>query len=147
MVEKFDPKNISLLFRCADPMHDQMITHIEVCGNDICLEYGKIGLNGYRPPFSKLTVIYSFDHDITDYSLTIINKIRLSPHLYEIKDSTNDPAQILSLNQWEMEMYKYDMDNFGEMTIHFDIVKGKNMKNVELRFTPIKITYHWEESA
>ena len=45
-----------------------------------------------------------------------------------------------------MEMNKFDMDIFGEMTLHFDILLGKKMRNVELRFTLVNITYYWEES-
>ena len=146
MVEEFDTKDISLLFNSADPMHDQMITHIEINGNNIFIEYGKIGLNDYRPPFTKLTVIYSFDHDNNDYSLTIIDRGQLNPLLCVVNYSTNDPGKVFSLNQWDMEMYKFDMDNFGEMTLHFDIFRGKKIKNVELRFTPVNITYLWEEA-
>ena len=146
MIEQFDPKDFSMLFKSADPMHDQIITHIEDNFKEMRIEYGNIGSSGYRPTFTKLTVVYLFDPDNNDYSLSIINKSRLGLHLYEINYSTNDPSVILSLNQWEMEMNKFDMDIFGEMTLHFDIFMGKKMRNVELRFTPVNITYYWEES-
>ena len=146
MIEQFDPKDFSMLFKSADPMHDQIITHIEANFKEMRIEYGNIGSSGYRPTFTKLTVVYLFDPYNNDYSLSIINKSRLGLHLYEINYSTNDPSVILSLNQWEMEMNKFDMDIFGEMTLHFDIFMGKKMRNVELRFTPVNITYYWEES-
>ena len=146
MVEQFNSKDISFLFKSADPMHDQIMTYIEVNDNEIRIEYGKIGINNYRSPFNKLTVSYLMEPDHLDYSLCIIHKSCLGSNLYQINYSSNDPAQIEKLNHWEMEMNKFDMDIFGEMTLYFDIFKGKKMRNVELRFTPVNIMYHWEES-
>lgn len=142
MEEFFDLKDKNRLFSTAKAMHDEVMTHIEAVGNKIQLDYGEIGTNPYWHPFRAVTVSYRLDDLDSDYSLTI-KKLNRDGRVVDF--SINDPGRILDLNPWHMMMFKFDIDQWGEMTLHFSMDKGKQHRYAELRFTPASIRYRWEE--
>ena len=137
--ELFDLHDKNRLFYAAEAMHDEFITEIKVVENEIRIVYGEIGESGYRSPYRKVTVSYGLDNIESDLALYIFKPTRRG------KKEERSINELAKLNQWNMIMYKYDIDMWGEMTLHFNINKGKKHRNAELSFTPAWIRYLWEE--
>lgn len=140
--ESFDLHDKNALFESAEAMHDEVMTHIEFVGNELRIVYGGIGENEYYKPYSKLTITYTLDPVESDLSLTIIKS---AGYRTRCNYSMNDPRKVFELNQWNMRMFKFDMDMWGEMTLHFNIDNGMRYRKAELRFAPVLIQYRWEE--
>ena len=140
--EVFGLQDKSFLFDFALTMHDQVLTHIEIADGELQIIYDKVGENDYYIPYRKVTITYTLDPMKNDYSLSLIKP---TEHGTKVDYSTNDPLAISDLNRWEMLMFKWDIDMWGEMTLHFNIHKGKKYRNAQLRFTPASIQYRWEE--
>ena len=140
--ELFDLHDKNFLFDTARAMHDERLTHIEITENDLTIEYSKIGENAFWKPYSSVTITYTFDTVESDYSLSII---QLTSQGTKVDYTMNDPQKVNGLNAWNMIMFKYDIDLWGEMTLHFNIWKGKKHRNAELRITPATIEYCWKE--
>lgn len=143
MEETYDLKDLNLLFNRAEAMHDEVMTHIDIIRNEIRIEYGKIGENELWKPYKKAIVSYLIDEGC-GYSLKVC---KLTRNGTKDEYTTENPEKVKALNNWNMEMYKFDFDIFGEMTLHFDIRKGKKYRSVELSFTPTNIKYTFEEST
>lgn len=138
--ESFPVSDLNTLFHSVETMHDETITHIEISNGCLIVEYGEIGKNDYYKPFNKVTVTYELKYaDPIDYNL----------YVYKIKNSSlkyiTVPEGLDWLNEWNMLMFKYDIDIWGEMCIYFNIDNGKKYYNVEFHFTPESIEYCWEE--
>jgi len=140
--ELFDLHDKNFLFDAARAMHDELMTHIELAENHLIIKYGKIGENDYWKPYNSVVITYTFDTVDSDYSLSIIQP---TSHGTKVDYSLNDPQEVNGLNEWNMIMFKFDIDLWGEMTLHFNVWKGKKHRNVEIRFTPATIEYCWEE--
>ncbi len=133
-----EDKNI--LFSSLKAMHDEIMTHIEVVDGAIRIEYGKLADNDYWKPYKKAVVTYYIDTD-DGYTLDLIKV----GHKKNITMCYSDnPKNIEDLNRWNMVMYKFSLDLFGYMTLHFDLHKKHKVINAELQFTPIKIQYDFE---
>ena len=136
--ELFSTSDLNTFFKSAESMHDEIMTGISIGKGGVMIEYGKIGDNDHYKPFRKLTVTYELD-DRNDYSLDV----------FKVNDGSLEyisvPEGLDWLNGWNMLMYKYDVDIFGEMCIYFNIDNGKKYYNAELRFIPTVIQYVWEE--
>ena len=144
MTESYDlinMKDLNLLFDSETAMHDEVMTHIDIIGNEIIIEYGNIGKNEYWKPYKKAIVSYVIDEGC-GYSLRVFKLSRTGT-----KDDycSDNPEKVKALNNWNMEMFKFDFDVFREMTLHFDISKGRKHRYAELSFTPMKIDYSLEE--
>ena len=138
--ESFPVSDLNTLFHSVETMHDEAITHIEISNGCLIVEYGEIGKNDYYKPFNKVTVTYELKYaDPIDYNL----------YVYIIKNNSlkyiTVPEGLDWLNEWNMLMFKYDIDIWGEMCIYFNIDNGKKYYNVEFHFTPESIEYCWEE--
>ena len=140
--ELFDLHDKNFLFDSARAMHDELMTHIELAENRLIIQYGKIGENGFWKPYNSVVITYTFDTVSSDYSLSIIQPTSQGT---KVVYSLNDSQEINGLNEWNMIMFKFDIDLWGEMTLHFNVWKGKKHRNAEIRFTPVTIEYCWEE--
>ncbi len=140
--EVFDLLDKNFLFDFTLAMHDQFMTHIELVNGELQIIYDKIGEYISYKPYNKATITYILDQKENDFSLSLIKPTKRGT---EVDYSRNDPLKIADLNNWKMIMFKLDIDMWGEMTLHFNIHKGKKFRNAELRFTPALIKYRWEE--
>ena len=140
--ELFDLHDKNFLFDTARAMHDEIMTHIELTENRLIIEYSRIGENDFWKPYSSVIITYTFDAVESDYSLSII---QLTGKGTKVDYTMNDAQEVSRLNKWNMTMFKFDIDLWGEMTLHFNISKGKKYRNAEIRFTPVTIEYCWKE--
>ena len=134
-----EDKNI--LFSSPKAMHDEIMTHIEVVGDAIRIEYGKVADNDYWKPYKKIMVTYFFDTN-EGY---ILDLIKVGHKKSTVKCYMNDPKMIEDLNSWNMAMFMFSLDLWGNMKLHFNAWKKHKWRNAELQFTPIKIQYDYEE--
>jgi len=144
MTESYDLinlKDLKNLFDSKTAIHDEVMTHIDIIGSEIIIEYGNIGENEFWKPYKKAVVAYVID-DGCGYSLRVF---KLSRNGTKDDYCTDNPEKVKALNDWNMEMFKFDFDIFGEMTLHFDISKGRKHRYAELSFTPVAINYSLEE--
>lgn len=134
-------KDKNILFSSSKAMHDEIMTHIEVIEDTIRIEYGKVADNDYWKPYKKVIVTYFIDVN-EGFSLDLIKV----GHIKNItKCYADDPKIIENLNSWNMVMFMFSLDLWGDMKLHFNAWKKHKWRNVELQFTPIKIQYDYEE--
>ena len=136
--ELFSAEDLNTLFNSSKAMHDEKMTRIDIRDGALIIEYGRIGENDYFRPFKKATVTYTLK-DPDDCSLYVYRVKRNSLQYVSV------PEGVSWLNKWNMLMFKYDIDIWGEMCLHFDINNGKKYYNARLSFTPVTIEYLWEE--
>ena len=71
-------------------------------------------------------------YDLKDLNLLFSSKIAMH-------DEVMTHIDIIENKIW------IEYGNIGEMTLHFDISKGREFRNVELSFTPTSINFSLEE--
>ena len=140
--EVFDIRDLNAVFYKAASMHDEIMTRIDTEDGEIVVEYGRIGENEYYKPFRKLTVRYSLSDMENDILLDVFRCRKDGKHYME---ESKKPQGLSWLNGWNMVMYAFDYNTFGEMCLHFSMSSGKKYYNAELVFTPTSIRYIWEE--
>ncbi len=133
MEQIFDAKDLTCLMKNAESMHDCFIKSIELVGQQLIVIYDQ--LENHYAPYHKVTVTYHLDDIENDCTL----------YIYEVKHNSLKYCQmtIEELSNWKMLMFKYDVDIFGEFTLHFNIEKGRKCRNAKLCFTPSRIQYQW----
>ena len=141
--EEFELKDKNFLFDSVRAMHDEIMTNIDIADNEIRIEYGRIGENPFFSPFAKMTVSYVLNPLETDYSLNLKTITKRGTKREEW--SVNDPEKLRELNGWDMVMYCFSIDLWGEMTLHFNVSNKRKNRLAELSFTPVRIRYTWKE--
>lgn len=138
MEECFNMDDVTRLLNESKSMHDDFVTSIRYDRTSIILEYGKIGEweDHYYGRYHKVTITYKLDDSDNGYGLTVC---RVTP-----RGTRYVPFELDDLNSWNTLMYKYAVDSFGEITLFMNAWKGKQALSVELFFTPVSVTYHWE---
>ena len=142
--EVFELTDKNFLFDSVRAMHDEIMTHIDVVGDEIRIEYGRIGENPFFSPFEKLTVSYVLRSLEEGYSLSL-NKLTGRGRIEDWSDT--DPKKIQELNEWDMMMFSFKIGLWDEMTLFFNVSNKRKVRFAELTFTPVRIRYTWEEKG
>lgn len=136
MEESFDIKDLNRLFHTSKHMHDDFITGFSQKGDQLILEYGRIGQwGGDYGTFQKVTVTYTLEE---------ATGLGLSVYKVTARGTRYVPLELEDLNSWTVILDRYSVDNWGEMTLFMSVGKGRKVYNAELYFTPQSIHYLWE---
>lgn len=138
-------------FMQMDSMHDCYATQISIENNTLIVIYDNLdegvlrtdGLPYYKN--KRLVINYEFD-SFCDA------KFYCRKGKYEIVDLLKEKGRFDKLtNNCIFSSYKYSVDSFGEITLHFDIRKVRNDKllnnkhwGLEISTDAKEITYSWE---
>ena len=130
-------------FMEMDSMHDYTATKISVQDNTLSVVYGNLDQEGIKEdgsPYYKYKKV-TIEYKIQSYcDAKIFKKSR-----YKLIDLLREKNQFDRLTKsGTFESYKYSVDNFGELTLHFDIRFKNKVRSCEIELDAEKITYHWE---
>lgn len=137
MEEYFDMQDLNKLFHTSKPMHDDFITDFSQKGDQLILEYGRIGQwDGDYGTFQKVTVTYTLEEETGGVGLAV----------YKVSERGTRyvPLELEDLNSWTVILDRYSVDNWGEMTLFMSVSKGRRAYNAQLYFTPKSVRYLWE---
>jgi hypothetical protein len=130
-------------FMEMDSMHDYTATQISIKDNTLIVVYGELDKEGIGEDglpyyeYKKLTIEY----EIQSYCDAKVFK----KNNYKFIDLLREKNQFDKLTKsGRFKSYKYSVDSFGELTLHFDIRFKNKGRSCEIELDAEKITYHWE---
>ena len=136
-------------FMEMDSMHDYTATQISIKDNTLIVVYGKLDKEGIGEDglpyyeYKKLTIEY----EIQSYcdAKIFYCYVFFKKNNYKCIDLLREKSQFDKLTKrGTFESYKYSVDSFGELTLHFDIRFKNKDWSCEIELDAEKITYHWE---